>query len=254
MDRKKKEKKKEHKSFLQVPMKRSKVNRISKHFEALHRRLDEVMIEAEKKFTINCKKGCSSCCKQAVTLSVPEAIAMIAPIIFNNNRLRYYIKNTFPKIKQQSQWCFSGKVNVQSWFEREISCVFLQNDLCTVYSTRPSTCRVHAVMSSPELCSPPRKACLSKVDVVNWCSATEDLVDRVGRENQVTTQMAPLPVAVLWATTAMLRGGDYLRRELGESPIFSDDKLAAMWWGLRFIAKDQWRKSRGGDDESRKQV
>ncbi len=242
--------------FIHVPMKKSQVNRISKHFGALHGHLDQVILDAGKNFEISCTKGCSACCKQAVTLSVPEAIALIAPIIFDPNRARYYFNMTYPKVKEQAKRCMSGDVTVQSWFESELHCVFLQNDLCTLYDTRPSTCRVHSVMSPSALCSPPRNEVLSKVDIVGWVDATKDVTLRVSRECHITSQIAPLPVAVMWATIAMKGGVDYLSRELSGHRIFSDDNLAVLWWGLRFIDKSQWEKNNiiGGLDESRKQV
>lgn len=225
-------------------MKRSVVRRVSRRFHDYYDALDRAIAEAREAHDIKCKAGCSACCKQAVTLSVPEALAILEPLLYEPVRRMWYLRSTYQRITRQAKMCLDDQVNVQTWFEKEIPCVFLKEDRCSIYEDRPAACRVHMVVSDPAQCQPPRLQPIVKVDIHNWFEAAEYEAYQTERETGLTAQIAPMPVALAWATTAILEGPDVLRRKLGAHKVFSNDELAALWWAVRFTSQEQWEREK----------
>jgi Fe-S-cluster containining protein len=121
--------------------------------------------------TVSCGKGCGVCCRQMVPLSPPEA-AIIADVV---DQLPAERKNSvlpaFSKAldKMESADIRDAISNIYStgadpkevrevnrkYFELDITCPFLVNGSCSIYSRRPSRCREYSVTSSPALCVNP---------------------------------------------------------------------------------------------------
>lgn len=79
-----------------------------------------------------CKKGCSSCCHFAVTVSAVE----VQYIEANTKHKR--LKRVLPAEDYHGQ-----------------ACPFLQNNSCSIYSARPFVCRRHhSLAPTPEWCAP----------------------------------------------------------------------------------------------------
>lgn len=77
---------------------------------------------------IGCRRGCSFCCYQFVTLTVPEA-KELAPLVK---------KERLHRIQGQRKWGMSD-----FGYNEESKCVFLGDDgACEVYEKRPLACRV----------------------------------------------------------------------------------------------------------------
>ena len=223
-------------------MKRTQVRRVAKRFLGLHEAIDEVMVKAGEKFDLSCTRGCAHCCRQVVTMSVFEAMTILEGLLWDPMRRRWYFEVVYPKIERQAKECMTSKVTVASWFDRRIDCVFLRDNECQVYDRRPVACRVHAAISPPEVCAPPRDQLVAKVDIKNWFEATEFEVMKAHRETGITLQLVPLPVALAWATTAIEKGAATLGRELRSHPIFGDDMSAMMWWAQRFTSTEDWER------------
>jgi len=224
-------------------MRRSQVKRVAKRFRSLHKELDKATKTAEGKFDISCSEGCSACCKRAVTLSVLETFAFLEPLLFDPVKRPWFLSR-YPKIEQQAKDCIAERINLQTWFDQEIPCVFLKEDRCSIYENRPAACRTHLVISPSEMCAPPRVGLISKVNIVNWLEASMYECSRAARETGITEQIVPLPVAVAWAITAIEKGADALGKELQKSRIFGDDSLACLWWAVRFTQKESWERQR----------
>jgi len=93
----------------------------------------------ENKKEIQCKAGCTACCFIDVDVSVDEAAAIID----------YCGENAIEIDK--------GYLEKQAAVGRkkysELSrCVFLKDDLCSIYPVRPIACRKHWVKTDPALC------------------------------------------------------------------------------------------------------
>lgn len=228
------------------PIKRSKVNRISRRFIALYERLDLAMAEARKTFDVSCGYGCSACCKQAVTISVFEAITILRKILYQPETRQSFLSYIYPIVEEQARACFEGTVDVQTWFEQQMPCCFLRDDLCHVYDVRPAVCRTLAVVTPPNRCAPPRDRPIQKVRIHNWKEARQYEIDRAARETGLTRQTVPLPVAIAWACTAMEKGEDVLMGQLRASPILGDDLVASVWWARRFLSVDGFQETMAG--------
>lgn len=114
----------------------------------------DVYEEWASKMEYACKKGCASCCTQSVTMSSLEGEQIIEflqknalvskfnqlkslnkeeqnPLCTTNRFARYCLEQKEPKADEQSSWNFKP-------------CVFLEENLCTIYSVRPFGCRSFA--------------------------------------------------------------------------------------------------------------
>jgi len=121
-------------------------------------------------FAIPCRKGCALCCQYLISLSVPEAFRLVREIMMMPLGQREKVMN---RCFQISQWfqkqlgdCYAAKkpsngdnLNPQQlkeilerYFREEISCPFLHDDVCTIYSLRPMVCREHLVAGSTSTC------------------------------------------------------------------------------------------------------
>lgn len=86
---------------------------------------DKVIAKNENQ--MNCKKGCSACCR--VDLSVFEIESTL-------------IKNWFLSLSKSDQ------INLLELWENPSQdgfCQFLKNDICTVYEARPTICRTQGL-------------------------------------------------------------------------------------------------------------
>lgn len=87
-----------------------------------------------------CKKGCSHCCKMAVSISSKEAEKIGMFLGINPYPAKTDIE-TLDREKLVDQYC--GTV-----------CPFLKKNVCTIYEVRPYACRTHFNLSAyPEVCN-----------------------------------------------------------------------------------------------------
>lgn len=88
-----------------------------------------------------CKKGCAYCCNIQVSISKPEAEIIIDHCRANN------IKIDFNYLEKQRY------LNEQSHAKSDASkCVFLKDNVCSIYNVRPFSCRNYYVVSKPVNC------------------------------------------------------------------------------------------------------
>lgn len=223
------------------PLKKTKIRRVAKEYARLYQQIDAVMVEAYQKYDVQCKKGCSACCKQTVAISVLEALSILEPIVSDNYRLDRFLKGRYEVIKKQAKLCLSGKITGAEWFAQSIPCAFLKDDLCSIYERRPSVCRTHAVVTPSEDCSPPRMKSIAKLNIVGWDEATDYTQKRMAKVVDVTQQIPPMPVALLWATFLVKNGTRAMQRALEVNPVFANEKSAAMFWLKHFATAEQMK-------------
>ena len=110
--------------------------------------VDEWADMVQKEFEITCKKGCSYCCYIPNIITLTEAeylvdheevpdMSVIKKKIIPENAL----------IMQRKQDVFCDIVSP----ERR-KCMYLKNDECSVYDSRPLSCRGNLCISKAELC------------------------------------------------------------------------------------------------------
>lgn len=105
-----------------------------------------------EKFGVNnkteCKKGCSACCYQIVTISIYDAIRIAESLLFISN-------DDVEVISQQAKKNVSinNKIKVDSerW-AHQLPCPFLLDNVCFIHSDRPIVCLATNSISS-DLCN-----------------------------------------------------------------------------------------------------
>lgn len=84
-----------------------------------------------------CRKGCSSCCYQAVAISLPEALLLSQASGRRAERINRGLGETYVALTRAQTEAYG------------VPCPFLSaaDGICTVYEHRPMACRVHHVLN-----------------------------------------------------------------------------------------------------------
>ena len=134
---------------------------------------------------IRCSKGCSHCCHGPVEIW-PQEAALLVQFVHDAG-----LKPDLALLERQSRY------SVDTWREQpaaDQACVFLgDGGDCTVYASRPNTCRKLLVMSDPAFCDA-RQGRMDEVD--RWFSWEAEMMEVAALE---VFGMALLPRAVLQA-------------------------------------------------------
>jgi Fe-S-cluster containining protein len=114
-----------------------KINEIStEEFLALYDRVAEKVIPPWKP---SCKKGCSACCMTNIPLTELELD---------------HIFKAHPIRKDERKRIFKNATrNGDKRFADRTPCIFLKDNLCSIYERRPIACRGYYVISDPHNCS-----------------------------------------------------------------------------------------------------
>ncbi len=95
-----------------------------------------------------CRKGCSTCCTQSVTMTtlegqriidyleehgmelpeLPDTFERALPLLTTNQMASCYLEGNQPAEESEEPWVFEP-------------CIFLENGCCTIYAARPFGCR-----------------------------------------------------------------------------------------------------------------
>lgn len=132
---------------------------------------------------ISCGKGCSHCCHGPVEIW-PQEAALLAQFVRDAG-----LTPDLALLERQSRY------TVGTWREQAVAdqaCVFLGADgACSVYASRPNTCRKLLVMSDPTCCDA-QQGRMDQID--RWFSWEAEMMEVAALE---VFGMALLPRAVL---------------------------------------------------------
>lgn len=140
-----------------------------------HSAMDDVLQRDRKNSpggkNIQCGKGCSHCCREAVEIWPHEA-ALLVGIVRKDGRALDQAR-----LERQSRY------TVDTWRQQpavDKACVFLGSDgECTVYESRPNACRKLLVVTDPALCDAEQ----SKPDSVGrWFSWEAEMMESAALE------------------------------------------------------------------------
>jgi Fe-S-cluster containining protein len=139
---------------------------------------------------VECRPGCSSCCRQMVFASYIEAYVAVKEAIrknvsINKDRLRAIVRD------------MSKSPSRQEWASKWEPCIFLDGDgRCSVYDSRPLACRAVVVSSDKAECAKPNG------EVVRYDNkeVIHDAYAKIAAEHvntAITPMVAALPEMVL---------------------------------------------------------
>ncbi len=128
---------------MQVPNR----TRLMKDTEILQNLLKNLFSHAQWPGTTACSKGCSACCTKSVTISALEGIAIQRHCRQHNIHINIdkNIPNTTRPKQTTNQYVnsflFRKNNSVEETEWSTDPCMFLKNDVCSIYSIRPIMCR-----------------------------------------------------------------------------------------------------------------
>jgi len=167
--------------------------------------------------TISCQKGCGACCRQMIPVSPPEAFVLIdgMHMLPSNQQERIRQNLALTKKHLQNVGLLHPLQDLadsphqhsddeleslnRAYYALRLPCIFLENEVCSIYDHRPAGCRSHLVTSLPELCQDMANNPIEELHVplragtvlsILWSDLTEGPV-----------RLMPLPVAFEWAET-----------------------------------------------------
>ncbi|MGE5310296.1 MAG: YkgJ family cysteine cluster protein [Nitrospirota bacterium] len=124
---------------------------------------------------VQCRKGCGVCCRYLVRISVPEALFLAGRIQETPQPRQGDLLARFGRVREvlQQEWLYedlrggltSAQVDItyphrlylfsRRYLELGLPCPFLEDDACSIYPDRPTTCRRYLVTSPPSRCVNP---------------------------------------------------------------------------------------------------
>ncbi len=113
--------------------------------EIFHQWVD-AEVERASHTPVSCKKGCATCCHYEVEITNEEAL-LLADLVQQGHKIdSKRLRAQAGKSRQDSTWKQGAFI--------ENRCVFLGDDMsCSIYLSRPTTCRRMAVTTPAEHCA-----------------------------------------------------------------------------------------------------
>lgn len=144
---------------------------------------------------VSCRKGCDHCCYYPVLVSLPEAMLILRAVRAKGmwtSELRTRVKEAADKVQGLS---------LDVWLLSKIPCVFLKDSECSIYGSRPFSCRTTFSKLPKKYCKPanfrvntpnllPRKQVLSELVFLETSLLAKHRLGRV---------VLPLPLALIHA-------------------------------------------------------
>lgn len=120
---------------------------------SVYREQEPAVAAGVEKMGTTCTRGCTHCCKLPASMMLPEA----AIIVEHLTSRREWPKEKAELLKrvraQLAVFATVTMANRHTFFMRQLPCVFLVNDECSIYAVRPGVCRYHFVVSDPSHCA-----------------------------------------------------------------------------------------------------
>ena len=203
--------------------------------------------------SISCRMGCAACCRMMVPVSPPEAFALRDYVeqlpADRRGPIMDRLAATASALRQQG---LLGRLQEiadastplsdeeldpinRAYYALRLPCPFLENELCSIYETRPAACRELLVTSPAELCrnivgNPveplPVPVRIGTVLGLVWAALTES-----------SPRLIPLPLALDWAERYQ---AESTKTWTGSALI--DQVLDKMW---RFLSQEFMNRSKG---------
>ena len=159
---------------------------------------------------LSCRAGCGACCRQLVPLSETEAFHLAELISAMPEDRKRRVHARFADLLQSLTACgmldrirsiapLEADEQFQlavEYFHLGLACPFLEDESCSIYPDRPSSCREYLVTSPAVNCSAPRVDNIIKVDLPAKMSG---ILFRFGDGlGEQPLRWVPLPLLLEW--------------------------------------------------------
>ena len=144
-----------------------------------------------------CRRGCSTCCTQNVTITAVEGEAILRYILSQNMSLWLAEKLASSQSHHPPQMttndfasaCLDGRDQPPDDLHNLAACPFLEENLCKIYPARPFSCRLFI---SQETCSASHPALVSDA-YLEATTAVTQLVEHLGQKEYWGNMLDVLP-------------------------------------------------------------
>lgn len=165
------------------------------------------MVE-EAGHTVQCRKGCSACCRQLVPVSPVEAMVLLDAFEALPAEQQERVKHRFVEVNERIRdeklegalkavITDGGREGLGAYFGLQIACPFLEEGSCQVYDARPTACRELLVASDPKYCDKGASPDIQRIPLISEMSrALQQLSAMVWKD---TPTRLPLVWSLDWA-------------------------------------------------------
>lgn len=198
-----------------VPAKPVKPTRMLPIFQAITNSfIDLEVSETEKRGRkISCTAGCGACCRQAVPLAEIEAYE-IAELVKNLEEPRrseirkkfetgckhFHETGWFERMDEYANLSLEERQKtVMEYFYEGVACPFLENESCSIHTSRPLACREYLVTSPAENCANPSAETIQMVEMT--VKPSKILRETARSENLQKINFVPMIRALEWAAS-----------------------------------------------------
>ncbi len=167
--------------------------------------------------TLSCQKGCAACCRPMIPVSPPEAFALVDMIKdlpqADKNRIQKNLAATKDRLQKagllrqletlmdaphQTSDRDLDSLN-RAYYSLRLPCIFLEDEICSIYHHRPAGCRGHLVTSPAEWCSEMDNHPIEALHIPLRAGTVLSLLWSTLSHEPV--RLLPLPLAIEWAET-----------------------------------------------------
>lgn len=160
--------------------------------------------------SISCRKGCAACCRHLPSIAIAEARAIHRLVASMPEDRRSVIRARFAAANERMDQAgllamlvardrklpVSAEELGMRYFELQIACPFLEDELCTIHSDRPLACRHHLVTSPAAHCANPESGAVDGVTMPIKTSRALSLADP--ETSNDAQKLLPLTLALDW--------------------------------------------------------
>ena len=184
--------------------------RMGRRMLAVYRETDHQVAERADTMKATCGKGCFDCCHLLVSITFPEAVALAEHLLTDPTHAMA-VKTLAARLHAQIAVINEGirTKDPGLYFRSKLPCTLLdpQTKTCTVYAHRPSTCRLHYVVSDPALCSPSVEgATMARINMEDIGLYHLDEALRISRQTGTPLWSGPFQIMLLWALKLLSEG------------------------------------------------
>ena len=170
-----------------------------------------------------CRARCAWCCHQVVSATLFEAALIL------QSAEGYEASRWWPVVQKQADDFLARRPHTTevAWYKAQTPCALLLDGTCSMYSVRPTACRMHIANEGSD-CSPKSKGHLGN-DPAPYNFKLWDLAEAQSDSIEVPFLYGPLPVVLTWAHIMLSKGAVTLKQHLSGTP-FQDPISAIAYW------------------------